>query len=181
MPSPRLTMLLPLLMIATPVFSQTRPSLSQLKKLPGATVAQAQAAAPETPLGLSGYTVRELTFGSPVKARVAGASADVTRAWHFTIAFARPLVVRDQAFTLVIDGRPAGFLQEAPDLLSADAVVFDPSVIRDGARVGVTYQGVVLARLGAGEEAVNPEIRLSDADSSSIHYAAQPLRLAVTR
>jgi hypothetical protein len=97
-----------------------------------------------------------------------------------TVRFAAPLTVRDQAFSLVIDGRWCGFLQEAPDLLSADAVCFDGTLIRNGAALGVTYRGIQIVSGPADERRLGPDAFFTD-PGEAVHYASARLRLRRSR
>jgi hypothetical protein len=169
---------------AMPALAQRPPLLRHLadvKTLPGTLVAEVRLPAAETPMGISAYRVRHVTLPEPVRARVRGRAEEVREGWHVTVAFARPLTVRGQAFSLVIDGHWCGFLQEAFDLKTADTVCFDAALIRDEAAVGVTYRSVQIARPGDEAEALlGPEGVLAE-EGDDIHYASARLRLQVAR
>ena len=165
--------------LAGPAFAERTPQLQNLadvKKLQGTLVAEAQAPAPETALQITGYRVERVTLPGSRRVDIQGRSTEVTEAWHVTVRFAAPLTVRDQAFSLVIDGRWCGFLQEAPDLLSADSVCFDGSLIRNGAALGVTYRGVQIASGPEDEKALGPDTFFTD-PGEAVHYASARLRL----
>jgi hypothetical protein len=104
----------------------------------------------------------------------------VTTGFLVTVSFASPLTVRDQAFSLVIDGRWCGFLQEGPDLRSADTVCFDPTLIREGAALGVTYRAVQIQSTPADEKELGPDVSFTDA-SDAVHYSSVRLRLSGPR
>jgi hypothetical protein len=152
------------------------PTLLDLKGLAGPIVAEARTA-PETPMGITGYQVRRLALPNAWIARLDGDSVSVSQAWHVTVFFAKPLSVRDQAFSLAIDNQWCGFLAEAPDLLSADAVCFDARLIDDGKAVGVTYRPVTIAPPDQDVGAFAPAARLETQDSEPIHYSTARLRL----
>ena len=151
-------------------------SLAALKRLPGVTIARATARIPETPMKISGYRVERLSLPAPVAVAIGRSRREVQEAWRVTVSFAAPLTVRDQAFSLVIDGRWCGFLAEAADLRSADALCFEPGLIRDGATIGVTYRGITIEpREDAG--LVGPDAQMDPAGEEPIHSSSTPLRL----
>jgi type V secretory pathway adhesin AidA len=169
--------------VAGPALAERAPqlqSLADVKRLEGTLVAQAQAKKPETALGITGYRVEHVTLPETHSVAIQGRSTEVTEAWHVTVRFATPLTVRDQAFSLVIDGRWCGFLQEAPDLLSADTVCFDGTLIRNGAALGVTYRGVQIASGPKDEKALGPDAFFTD-PGEAVHYASARLRLRRAR
>jgi hypothetical protein len=170
---------------AAPAFAQRPPlrHLADVKTLPGTLVAQAQLAQPETALGITGYRIEHVTLPEPASVRLRGRAQDVTEGWHVTVTFARPLTVRSQAFSLVFDGRWCGFLQEAPDLKSADAVCFEAELIRDGAALGVTYRGIQITSRDTEPEAASPlapEAVLAQ-EGEDLHYVSGRLRLQEAR
>jgi hypothetical protein len=172
------------LLAAGPALAQRAPLLRHLadvKGLPGTVVAQAKMPSPETALGIIGYRVEHVALPGPVRVSLQGRTQEVSEGWHVTVAFARPLTVRDQAFSLVIDGRWCGFLQEAPDLKSADTVCFDGELIRDQAALGVTYRSIEMASRGAeAERLLGPEAALAGA-GEALHYASVRLSLQEAR
>jgi hypothetical protein len=170
-------------MLAGPALAQRAPvlqNLADVKKLEGTLVAQVQTPAPETALRISGYRVERVTLPEPHRVTIQGRSTEVTEAWHVTVRFAAPLTVRDQAFSLVIDGRWCGFLQEAPDLLSADTVCFDGTLIRNGAALGVTYQGIQIVSGPEDERRLGPDAFFTD-PGETVHYVSARLRLRRSR
>lgn len=167
-----------LALVAGPALAQQPTVLQHLedvKKLTGTLVAQAQTA-PETALQIKGYRVEEVSLPGPHRVAVQGKNVEVTEGWHVTVDFAAPLTVRDQAFSLVIDGRWCGFLQEGVDLLSADTVCFDRSLIHDGAALGVTYRGIQIVSSPKDERLLAPNVAFPDA-GEAVHYSSARLRL----
>jgi hypothetical protein len=189
MPSIRAVCLRPLAtaallgLVAGPARPQGAPVLRHLadvKKIPGTLVAQAQAPAPETALRITGYRVERVTLPEAHRVSIQGKTVEVSEGWHVTVSFAAPLTVRDQAFSLVIDGRWCGFLQEAPDLLSADTVCFDAKLVCDGAALGVTYRSIQMASGPEAERSLGPDAFFTDA-GEAVHYASARLRLLEAR
>lgn len=153
--------------------------LDEVKKLPGVLVAEARTKA-ETLLQIRAYRVERLTLPQAYTVKIQGRSTEVTAGWHVTVSFAAPLTVRDQAFSLVIDGRWCGFLQEAPDLLSADTVCFDGSLIKDGAALGVTYRSLEILSPPADERLLAPDVSFPDV-GEAVHYSSARLRLKAAK
>ena len=168
--------------VGAPLLAQRGPvrHLADVKGLPGTLVAQAQARAPETALRIAGYRVEHVALPERHRVRLQGRTTEVDEGWRVTVLFAAPLTVRDQAFSLVIDGRWCGFLQEAPDLLSADTVCFDASLIREGAALGVTYRGVQIVSSPEDERLLGPDAIFTDSEEA-VHYASSRLRLLSSR
>jgi hypothetical protein len=168
--------------VSGPALAQRAPVLRHLadvKQLPGTLVAQAKSA-PETAMKLTGYRVERVTLPEAHRVSIQGKTVEVNEGWHITVSFAAPLTVRDQAFSLVIDGRWCGFLQEAPDLKSADTVCFDAKLIRDGAALGVTYRSIQMASNPEAEAALAADAAFADS-GEAVHYASARLRLLEAR
>jgi hypothetical protein len=165
--------------VGAPLLAQGPPRvrhLADVKQLPGTLVAQARASAPETSMRITGYRVEHVALPEPRLAMIQSRMMEVNEGWHVTVHFAAPLTVRNQAFSLVIDGRWCGFLQEAPDLLSAEAVCFDASLIREGAALGVTYRGVQIKSSPENERLLGPDAIFTDS-GEAVHYSSSRLRL----
>jgi hypothetical protein len=155
-------------------------TLTDLKSLPGPVVAESVPAAgtPDGEQAVVGYSVRRLALPRPWRVTLAGQTENVTQAWHVTLHFARRLTVRSQAFSLLIDGRWCGFLAEAADLRSADAVCFDPTLVRSGATLAATYRAVTI--LPAGDETA-PEVEFDGDGDEPLLRAAAPLQIQEVR
>jgi hypothetical protein len=169
--------------VAGPALAQRPPVLRHLadvKELPGTLVAQARTRRPDTPLGITGYRIERVTLPEPHRVMIRGRSVEVIDGWHVTVRFAAPVTVREQAFSLVIDGRWCGFLQEAPDLRSADTVCFDAELIREGAALGVTYRGIQIVSSPEDERLLGPDAFFTD-PGEAIHYSSARLQLRGSR
>ena len=175
-------------LLCTPALGFGQPrgprNLADLKNLPGPVVAEA---APDTGAGVSadeqavtGYRVRHLSLPSPWLVTLGGHKARVSEAWHVQLLFARPLTVRNQAFSLVLDGRWCGFLAEAPDLRSADTVCFDPALMRTGAILAATYRPVTITSSDETTQ-VAPEADFENEGTEPLLQAATPLQLQEPR
>ena len=159
--------------MASPSRDGVPPSIASLKRLRGETVAESRGAAPAGPLQITGYRVEKLALPEPARVWIEGRRAETQTAWHVTVFFGRHLTVRDQAFSLVIDGHWCGFLAEAPDLRSADAICFNGALLRNGAALGVTYRTISINQ--PADEAVSPDAAF-DGDEA-IHYSSARLQL----
>ncbi len=157
------------------------PHLDDVKKLPGVPVAQAVTPGPETLLGLTGYRITRVVLPQPSVVGIEGKRTEVSEGWHVTVSFAKPLAVRNQAFSLVIDGRWCGFLAESPDLMSADTVCFDPRAIREGAALGVTYRSIEIAPSPESVRLLSPDVQFTDEDTDAVHYSSARLQLLEVR
>jgi hypothetical protein len=165
--------------LAGPAWSQKAPvlqNLADVKALPGTLVAEARLRAPETALQITGYRVEHVALPEPYRVGIQGKEVEVGEGWHVTVTFGAPLTVRAQAFSLVIDGRWCGFLQEAPDLRSADTVCFDAALIRDGAAIGATYRSIQIASSPRAEKALAADASFTDS-TEAVHYASARLQL----
>lgn len=158
---------------------QRQPSVTELKTMPGRIVAESHRATPETPMKLKGYRVEKLTF-PPISARVEGATVQVSEGWRITAFFDEPLTVRNAAFSLVLDGKWCGFLAESPDLLSAHAICFNSSLVREGAALGVTYRGVHIKSPQEPSALTGPVAGADaalEAQGEAIHYFSAKISL----
>jgi hypothetical protein len=164
--------------VGAPLLAQRAPlrHLGDVRSLPGILVAQATAPAPETGLWIAGYRVEHVVLPESHLVMIQGRTTEVAEGWRVTVRFAAPLTVRDQAFSLVIDGRWCGFLQEAEDLFSADTVCFDASLIRPGSAVGVTYRGIQIVSSPGDERLLGPDAVFTDS-AEAIHYSSLRLQL----
>ncbi|HEU4391946.1 MAG TPA: hypothetical protein VFV34_29440 [Blastocatellia bacterium] len=173
------------LSISAPTAAQSagrgRLSITDVKQLPGELVADVQNTVPETAMRIRGYRVERVLLPQAQNVRIEGKRTTVQQAWRMTVFFSEPLTVRSQAFSLAIDGRWCGFLAESEDLMSADAICFNTDLVRDGARLGVTYRGVTIQQPSDADQAVNPLADLELEESEPIHYAGVPLRLKGNR
>jgi hypothetical protein len=178
----RATLLLLVLAAALPAsasFAATQPSIFSIKDLPGETVAEAHTDAAETVMGLQGYRVERVRLQQAATVNVEGRSVETRVAWRVTVYFGRPLVVRDQLFSLAVDGHWCGALQEAPDVLSAATVCFNGALFKEGAAVGVTYRSIsIVPPADSNETAPRATVFAGDED---IHYSSVRLRIGGQR
>ena len=173
-------------LVASPTSPQDQPApvlshLADVKRLPGPVVAEAKLPAPETAMGITGYRLRHVALPRPHRLALPGWTKEVSEGWHVTVTFDRPLKVRDQGISLLIDGRWCGALQPASDLKAADTVCFDAALIREGAALGVTYLNVpALSEGPEAERALGPGAAFPN-EALAVHYASARLHLQEPR
>lgn len=158
-----------------------RLSIADIEQIPGEIVAEVQNSVPETAMRIRGYRVERVSLPQPQNARIEGKRTTVDQVWRMTVFFSEPLTVRDQAFSLVIDGHWCGFLSESEDLMSAGAICFNSVLVREGARIGVTYRGVAIQPGSDADQVMNPFAELDPEEGEPIHYAGVRLRLKGNR
>ncbi|HEX8336968.1 MAG TPA: hypothetical protein VF621_09565 [Pyrinomonadaceae bacterium] len=122
---------------AAPDDSQ-EPKMTDLLKMPGKVIAESDAAAPAGRLKVKNYRVEELTLPRPVSVEVGGRRVEVSRAFRVTVT-GGPFPVRALPAVVWIGDEAVGYGVESEDLDAITAVTFDASLLREGARVYVSY------------------------------------------
>jgi hypothetical protein len=112
--------------------------VAQLMKAPGTLLGAGHNTRPAGPFKLVSYRVHELALAQPVTVTVNGKTIVVDRAWRLTIT-GGPFAPRAIPAVIEIDGAAAGVALESADESELRLVTFDPSALRDGARVTVSY------------------------------------------
>ena len=136
---------LPLLLSgAANAFAQEPPSavsnkeMRELLKRPGKLVSEATSTRPNGNLKLTGYRVEEIQLPRSMTAEVQGRQAVVNKAWRVTLK-GGPFPVRALPAVIWIDDQIAGNGIENETLSQITAIIFDGSLIRDGAVVSISY------------------------------------------
>jgi hypothetical protein len=114
------------------------PDMFALHLLPGTVVAQGQNDQPAGIYGLTTYRVEEMTLPAPVRATVGGQTVAVDQAWRIVVV-GGPFPVRALPPVLWIDDVSLGAGAESPELTEISAVTFDPTLLRDGATLSLSY------------------------------------------
>ena len=83
------------------------------------------------------YTVEELKLEEPIEAEIRGKKTAVHQAYRITL-FGGPFDVRDISVLLGIDDKITLFGMEAPNLDKATFILYDRSLLRDGATLYVS-------------------------------------------
>jgi hypothetical protein len=112
--------------------------MRELLKQPGKLVSEAASARPNGNLKLTGYRVEEIQLPRSMTAEVQGRQTVVNKAWRVTI-HGGPFPVRALPAVVWIDDEIAGNGIENETLSQITAIVFDSSLIRDGAVVSISY------------------------------------------
>lgn len=113
------------------------PAVATVCRLAGRVIAEAKSEQANGSLQLQSYRVEELRF-APMKVKVRGNEIETDTAWRITIT-GGPFEVRDIPPVIWVDKEPVGWGQESPELTSVSTIVFDRSLIRDGAELSVSY------------------------------------------
>jgi hypothetical protein len=83
------------------------------------------------------YTVEELKLKEPIEAEIRGKKTEVYQAYRITL-FGGPFDVRDIPVFLAIDDKITLIGQEAPKLDKVTFILYDGSLLRDGATLYVS-------------------------------------------
>ena len=127
------------LIAATPLpLNKREPTMYELYKQKGDLLAQGTNTNPVGNYRLTTYRVEALTLAQPMTITSDQRTQEVSKAWRITIQ-GGPFRVGDLGYVIWIDDTPLGFAQENRDLSEVSAIIFDPSVLRDGATIAVSY------------------------------------------
>jgi len=137
---------LPLLLAAgSPAFAQgNSPATNkevpvrEILKLRGQVISEAKSARPTSDLKLTGYRVEEVRLPQSLTVEVQGRQAVVDRAWRVTLQ-GGPFPVRAMPAVIWIDDQIVGTGIENETLSQVTAITFDPSLIREGGVVSISY------------------------------------------
>ena len=109
-----------------------------LYKQKGDLLAQGTNAAPVGNYRLITYRVEALALAQPISITRNQRAQQVSKAWRITIR-GGPFQIGALGYVIWIDDTPLGFARENWDLSEISAVIFDCSVLRDGATIAVSY------------------------------------------
>jgi len=137
---------LPLLLAAgSPAFAQRNSPptnkevpVREILKLQGSLISEAKSARPTSDLQLTGYRVEEVRLPQSLTVEVQGRQAVVDRAWRVTVQ-GGPFPVRAMPAVIWIDDQIVGTGVENETLSQVTAITFDPSLIREGGVVSISY------------------------------------------
>ncbi|MGH9936724.1 MAG: hypothetical protein ACREAM_10795 [Blastocatellia bacterium] len=113
-------------------------TLVELFSLPGRIIAQGTNEEPAGALGLKTYRLEEVTLPQPFQAQVNGVARQMRIAYRFTVT-GGPFRVRSLPPVLWIDGEPFIQVQESEDLSALVTIVFNRSILQEGASITVSY------------------------------------------
>ena len=137
---------LPLLLAAGfPAFAQRNSPptnkevpVREILKLQGRLISEAKSARSSGDLKLTGYRVEEVRLPQSVTVEVQGRQAVVDKAWRVTVQ-GGPFPVRAMPAVSWIDDQIVGNGIENETLSQVTAITFDPSLIREGGVVSISY------------------------------------------
>lgn len=102
-------------------------------------IAQSTSAAePVGSFSLETYQIKALTLLQPMEVATNDQVEQVSEAWRITVT-GDPFQVGALFYTTWVDDTPLGPAKEKVDLSGVDVIVFDKSVLRDGATISVSY------------------------------------------
>ena len=99
------------------------------------------------------FTVEELQLDEPVEVEIEGKKTEVYQAFRITV-FGGPFQMRAMALLLHIDDKPPLVGVESRDLNSVTFILYDRSLLREGATLTVGY--------GAGNIELTDKLRLGE-------------------
>jgi hypothetical protein len=120
------------------ILDEVGPWKMELLRQPGVLLAAGKNETAIGTLALRTYRIEEVTLRNPVRAEADGLPTQIDKAWRVTIT-GGPFRVRDAAAIIWIDDKPVGFGLEGPDLKSMSVVIFDESLLRNGASISLSY------------------------------------------
>ena len=112
--------------------------MRELLKASGKVVSEAKSARATGNLKLTGYRVEEIQLPRSMTVEVQGRQSVVNKAWRLTVN-GGPFPVRALPAVVWIDDQIAGNGIENDTLSQITAIIFDPSLIREGAVVSISY------------------------------------------
>lgn len=110
----------------------------EILKLQGTVISEAKSARTTGDLTLTGYRVEEVRLPHSLTVEVQGRQEVVDRAWRVTVQ-GGPFPVRAMPAVIWIDDQIVGNGVENETLSQVTAVTFDPSLIREGGVVSISY------------------------------------------
>jgi len=117
----------------TPV--PTEEGLFDLYSLDGEAIAQWSSAEAVTSFKVTAYQIEELTLPHPMEVTLDGETVDVDKTWRITIT-GTGFPVLSLGYYIWIDDISVPAAETAPGLVG---FVFEPSMLREGAKLGMSY------------------------------------------
>jgi hypothetical protein len=117
----------------TPV--PTEEGLVDLYSLDGELIAQWSSAEAVTSFGVTAYQIEELTLPQPIQVPLNGEASSVQKAWRITIT-GSGFLVASLGYYVWIDETAVPAKEAGSGLVG---FVFEPSLLREGAKLGISY------------------------------------------
>jgi hypothetical protein len=115
-------------------------SISDLLKWPGRVIAEGDNSKPAGNYKVKTYRIEEVSLPHPTTVVIRDRQEKVTRAFRVTI-IGGPFVVRALPAVVWIGNEAVGYGIESEDLDEITAITFDPSLMREGATLYLSYGG----------------------------------------
>lgn len=112
--------------------------MHQLHRMTGRVLAQGSNKEPTGELKLHSFVLEELNLPRPLRAEISGQSAETNRVWRLSVT-GGPFVVRAMPALIWIDDTLVGVGVESPDLTRVSVIIFDRTLLREGATISVAY------------------------------------------
>ena len=112
--------------------------LNELLKLRGKLIAEGVTGRAVGNPNITGYRIEELTLPRSMNVELRGQQVSVDRAWRITLN-GGPFPVRALPAVIWIDDQVAGLGVENETLSQITTIVFDNSLIREGALISLSY------------------------------------------
>lgn len=113
-------------------------TVTDLLKLPGKVVSRGDNTTPKGMLKLRSYRVEEVALPRVTEVELRGRRVAVTKAFRVTIT-GGPFAVRALPPVVWLDDVALGYGVESEDLTEITAVVYDESLLREGASIYLSY------------------------------------------
>jgi len=125
--------------------------MADLMKMQGRLLGEGRNTRPTGPLNLTKYRVEELSLPQSVSVELHGKAVEVDKAWRVTI-IGGPFQVRALPPVIWIDDVPLGYGAENEQLSEISTVIFDRSLLREGAAISLSYGESKNARMELPEK-----------------------------
>lgn len=143
---PRRIVMVGLILVATlPVAGQSTKPLAddpgervRLHEMPGKLLSQGSNKEPTGAFKILSYILEELSLARPLQTEIDGRTVEVSRAWRLSIT-GGPFVVRTPPALVWIDDKLVGVGAYSGDLSRISVIIFDQSLLREGATISLAY------------------------------------------
>jgi hypothetical protein len=125
--------------------------MADLMKLQGRLLSEGRNNQPTGPLKLTRYRVEELSLPQRVSVELRGKTVEVDKAWRVTI-IGGPFPVRALPPVIWVDDFQLGYGAENEQLSEISTVIFDRSLLREGATISLSYGEDKSARMELPEK-----------------------------
>jgi hypothetical protein len=110
----------------------------RLRSMPGRLLARGSNQEPAGEYKLRSFVLEELNPARPLQAEIDGQKTELRQAWRLTIT-GGPFEIRNMPAMIWIGDTLVGVGVESPDLARLSVIIFDRSLLREGATLSVSY------------------------------------------